>query len=45
VLSDDEVNLKLSASDRAVVLVCSVTLLMVHEAWRLLDERSSNHLG
>jgi len=42
--TDDLVHLNLSASDTAVVLLCGATLLMVYEAWRLLDERSKNHL-
>jgi hypothetical protein len=38
-LAENQMGLMLSASDKAVTLIASVTTLMVIEGWRLLDER------
>lgn len=45
VASGDLVTLRLSASDKAVVLMASVATLMMFEGFRLVDERSQNHLA
>ncbi|MEV5301124.1 hypothetical protein [Amycolatopsis methanolica] len=37
--ADGHVGMMLSASDKAVVLLCAVTAQMVTEGWRLFDER------
>jgi hypothetical protein len=44
-LSENQVGLILSASDKAVTLIANVTTLMVIEGWRLLDERGRGYLA
>lgn len=42
-LADNQVGLMLSASDKAVTWIASVTTLMAVEGWRLLDERGRGY--
>jgi hypothetical protein len=44
-LAANQVGLMLSASDKAVTLIASITTLMVIEGWRVLDERGRGCLA